>query len=235
MPVARGWIVAAMILCWPLAIAALLAAGRAARAHGAGDDLTAVRAASSARTYAGIGALVGGVGIVGCALVAGLVALAVVTDPATSNNVDPAAAAPAPASYRTAAAPHRETIVVETLALQEGDCFVDPGSFARWPTLDVIPCSRLHDAQVIAVTPLGDGDYPGSEAVSTAAWDDCATAYEEYSGSFLTEHSPVWTLQPTQGDWNDEWHTSVCFVLVDAPVRGDLRDHPELLRTEAAW
>jgi hypothetical protein len=53
----RGWIAACIILCWPLAIAAVLAANRAARALGAGDLFTAHREAHQARSRAQTGTL----------------------------------------------------------------------------------------------------------------------------------------------------------------------------------
>jgi hypothetical protein len=55
-----GWVIAAMILFWPTGIPALLASHRAARAIGAGDDVTADREAANGRRWGIISVIVGG-------------------------------------------------------------------------------------------------------------------------------------------------------------------------------
>ncbi|MFD6447102.1 septum formation family protein [Promicromonospora sp. NPDC060204] len=235
-PVHRGWITASMILFWPLAIAAVLAANRAARAHGAGHVPTAHHEAYRARAHARLGVLLGGIAwtllLVFYASIA-LVLVPTAPDILKQEGIDTVAAEPAPESYRTAAAPKREPIPVYPLELLTGDCFMAPDWETAWGDLDVIPCSRLHDAQVIAVTELGDGEYPGAQEISDRTWYDCAPRYEEFSGTRLGESSPVWTFEPDAEDWEYGLHDAVCFVEVDTPMRGELSDHPQLFETGA--
>jgi hypothetical protein len=238
-PVHTGWIAACIILFWPLAIAAVLAANRAARAHGAGDAASAHGEAHRARARARLGVLIGGIlAAIVLAYYATLGAIGVwaLPDILEQEGIDTVAAEPAPSSYRTAAAPKREPITLDPLQLRDGDCFVAPDWEAVWEAawvpVDVIPCSRLHDAQVIGVTEHRHEEFPGAGAISDAAWYDCAPKYEEYSGRTLAEDSPVWTIEPTWDDWGDGLQSSVCFVQLQEPVRGELSDYPHLFETE---
>lgn len=231
-----GWIAACIILCWPLAIAAVLAANRAARAHGAGDAAAAHGEAHRARAHARLGVLIGGIlSAIVLAFYAfiGAIGVQALPDILEENGIDTVAAEPAPSSaYRTAAAPKREPITLDPLELRDGDCFVAPDWDAGWAAVDVIPCSRLHDAQVIGVTEHRHPEFPGAEVISEAAWYDCAPNYEEYSGRTISEDSPVWTIEPTGDDWENGLQSSVCFVQVQDSVRGELSDHPRLFETE---
>ncbi|WP_157237130.1 septum formation family protein [Promicromonospora sukumoe] len=236
-PVHRGWITACIILFWPLAIAAVLAANRAAGALGAGDVWTAQREAHRARNRARLGVLIGGALYAGTLMLyvpLGLILTPMATDSLKAEGIDTAAAEPAPGSYRTAAAPKREPITIDPLTARAGDCFMAPDWETAWGWVDVIPCSRLHDAQVIAVTDLGDGEFPGTSEVSDWAWYDCAPRYEEYSGASLSADSPVWTIEPTWDDWGDGLRRAVCFVQVDTPMRGELADYPGLFEVGAS-
>jgi hypothetical protein len=234
-PVHTGWIAACIILFWPLAIGAVLAANRAARAHGAGDAASAHGEAHRARARARLGVLIGGIlAAIALAYYATLGAIGVwaLPDILEQEGIDTVAAEPAPSSYRTAAAPKREPITIDPLELRDGDCFMAPDWDAAWAIVDVIPCSRLHDAQVIGVTEHRHEGFPGAEAISDAAWYDCAPKYEEYSGGTLSESSPVWTVEPAADDWGDGLRSSVCFVQVQDSVRGELSDYPRLFETE---
>lgn len=230
----RGWIVASIILCWPLAIGAVAAAHRAAEALGAGDHGTAYRAAHQARSRAQIGTIVGGtlVGFVlATLLVVGLIAAPFVPDALVERGIDLRAAQPAPEAYRTAAAPKREPITLAPVELRTGDCFMAPDWEKAWAAIDVIPCSRLHDGQVIGVTEFEQDEYPGGTFVTETTWDDCALHYMLFTGTALAADSPVWTFEPTWDDWGHGRRTGVCFVQVREPMRDDLSDYPHLFAT----
>lgn len=225
-----------MILCWPLAIVAVLAATRAARAHGAGDTATAHREARTARARARLGVLLGSVGttlaltldiflvVAGVQHGPGLLARAGIETAATYQAV--------PAPYRSAAAPEREAIAVDSLQLRTGDCFMAPDWDSAWESIDVIPCSRMHDAEVIAVAEHPQqGGYPGSSAISQRTWDECASRYDAYSGTTGSDYGPLWTFEPTPANWAAGWRASVCFVDAPFAVRGDLSDHPQVFES----
>lgn len=230
----RGWIAACIILCWPLAIAAVLAANRAAGALGAGDLFTAYREAHRARSRAQTGTIVGGT-LVAFFLatngVVGVIAAQSMPELLAEEGIDLSAAEPAPGSYRTAAAPKRDPITLSPIELRTGDCFLAPDWEKAWGDIDVIPCSRLHDSQVIALTEHLQDEYPGADVVSENSWSDCAPQYEQYTGTTPSADSPVWTFDPTWDDWGDDRRTSVCFIQVPEPVRGELSDYPQLFET----
>jgi hypothetical protein len=226
-----------MILFWPLAIAAVLAANRAARAHGAGDATTAHREAARARTHARQGVLVGAIWTtLALALEITLVVLGVQHGPGLLERVgagdDQVVAAPE--QYRTAAAPPRDAISLDPFDLQAGDCFVVPDWETDWPDIDVIPCSRPHNGLVIATTEHPQDEFPGTTALSDEAWYDCWSRYTSYSGTDGTEDSPVWVLQPTADDWRTGERTSVCFIEAPDLVRGEFSQYPEIFEPGGA-
>lgn len=232
-PVHRGWIAASMILFWPLALAAVLAANRAVRARGAGDLATARREAQGARAHARLGVLIGAVWTtLTLALDITLVVIGVQYGPGLFDrvNLDPAAEA-APDTYRSAAAPEREPIEVEPLELQAGDCFMMPDGDLVWEGIDVIPCSRPHDVLVLGVTEHLQDEFPGEGAIAEGAWADCWAWYDSYSGTIGSEDSPVWTFDPVLEDWEDDVRTSVCFIEAPFPVQGEFSDYPEIFET----
>ncbi|WP_423462339.1 CD225/dispanin family protein [Promicromonospora sp. MS192] len=229
-PVHRGWIVASMVFFWPLAIPAVLAANRAARALGAGDGTTAEAEADTARGLARVGVLVGAVAAaLGLATYVTLAVLGVRYGPELLGLADAPTATAAPDSYRTAAAPVREAIKVEPLELQTGDCFMAPDWDSEWAMIDVIPCSRAHDGLVIDVTEHLYDEFPGTTAIEDDVWYECWPRYEDYTGMPTASDSPVWTFQPDAEDWRAGGRTSVCFVEALYPVEGELSAHPQVL------
>lgn len=230
-PLHRGWITACAILFWPLAVAAVLAANRAARAVGAGDVVTAAREGEAARSRARTGVLVGSVWTaLALAVDATLVVLGLQYGPGLLDQagIRTAEAPPVVESYRTAAAPEREPISLDPLDLQTGDCFMAPDWDSPWAGIDVIPCSRLHDGQVIGVTEHHHTEFPGTKALEDDVWYDCWSRYESYSGRPAVESSPVWTFQPTRQDWASGDRTSVCFIEALYPVEGEFSAHPQV-------
>ncbi|GAA2218049.1 hypothetical protein GCM10010413_03460 [Promicromonospora sukumoe] len=231
LPLHRGWIIACAILFWPLAVAAVLAANQAARAIGAGDTATAAREAQTARNRARTGVLVGSIWTV--LVLAVNAPLAVLGMHYAPGLLDQAGLRTAPEqpvaeSYRTAAAPEREPISVDPLDLRTGDCFMAPDWDSPWAGIDVIPCSRLHDGQVIGVIEHHQIDFPGSAALEDDFWYDCWSWYETYSGREAVDSSPVWSFQPTREDWAAGDRTSVCFIEALYPVEGEFSAHPQV-------
>lgn len=224
-----------MILFWPLAIAAVLAANRAARALGAGDTTTADRESRAARGHARLGVLIGSVWTTLALTVdVTLVVLGVQYGPDLLERVGIPTTSAAPESYRTAAAPEREAISVEPLKLRTGDCFMAPDCESDWEVIDVIPCSRPHDGLVIDVTEHLYDEFPGAEAIEDDVWYECWSRYEAYSGRPADESSPVWTFQPDAEDWRFSHHRSVCFIEALYPVEGEFSAHPQVFEKGAA-
>ncbi|MCP2264935.1 Septum formation [Promicromonospora thailandica] len=237
MPLHRGWVVASMILFWPLAIAAVLAANRAAAALGAGDTPTAEREARAARGHARLGVLIGGVWT-GLALTfdIALVVLGVQHGPAVlewlgrptppAQSAETSTAAPA---YRSAAAPERDPIAVDPLRLQVGDCFMVPSGDGFVGDVDVIPCSRPHDGLVVSVTEHAYDEFPGTAALDDGVWYDCESRYRAYTGRPLGEVAPLWVLHPDAEDWRTGERSSVCYIEALYPEEGEFSEHPQVL------
>src|SRR5699024_2917859 len=60
------------------------------------------------------------------------------------------------------------------------------GEITEIPTVD---CTEEHDAQVFHLVDMEDGDFPGNDAISTAAQEECIPAFEEFVGATYQESS----------------------------------------------
>ncbi|MGW2090904.1 septum formation family protein [Promicromonospora sukumoe] len=217
-----GLIAAAMILFWPVGLAALVATNRAARAEGSGDG--ARRAGRRARRHAWTGVALGGTLL--ALVLAGGVTLAVRHAPALQ------ALAGTPAAVRSAAVTEQVAVPVGVLDLRSGDCFVAPATEQQWNELaavEVVPCGDTHDATVIAVHESEKGDYPGIEAVQSAAWDTCGPASARYLRASTPLHADVRLKLPNEHGWERGYRTTACILVASEPVRGSLRDRPDLV------
>lgn len=75
------------------------------------------------------------------------------------------------------------------------------GEITEIPTVD---CSEEHDAQVFHTFDLDDGDYPGDEAIGTAAQEECLPAFEEFVGADYQESSlDINIIPPSQETWDE--------------------------------
>ena len=96
-----------------------------------------------------------------------------------------------------------------------GECVVTadiPDDVTDIPTVD---CSEPHDGQVVGKFELDDGDYPGDDAVQTAAQEGCLTEFESFVGIAYEESSlePSW-VYPTEQTWNEvDDREVICFAI----------------------
>jgi hypothetical protein len=213
-----------MILFWPVGLAALVATNRAARAEGSGDTDGALREGRRARRRGWTGVALGGALL--ALVVAGGVTLTVRYAPALQ------ALAGTPAAVRSAAVTEQVTLPVGVLDLRSGDCFVAPANEQQWnelATVEVVPCGDVHDAAVIAVHESEKGDYPGIEALQTAAWNTCGPASQRYLRASTPIHADVRLKLPNEHGWERGYRTTACILVASEPVRGSLRDRPDLV------
>jgi len=113
--------------------------------------------------------------------------------------------------------------------LQVGDCTgqADSGAYNE---LQEAACDRPHYYEVVALLPLAGEDWPGFDAVSSAAERGCPGVFTAYvgvpSGTSLYTTSAV---VPTQADWRSpDNRTIACLAGTDGgglvgSVRGDTR------------
>lgn len=96
-----------------------------------------------------------------------------------------------------------------------GDCVVTadiPDDVTEIPTVD---CSEAHDAQVVGKFDLDDGDFPGTDAVQSAAEEGCMSEFESFIGAAYADSSlEVSYVYPTEQTWDQANDREViCFAI----------------------
>lgn len=93
------------------------------------------------------------------------------------------------------------------------------GEITDIPTVD---CSEEHDAQVIGKFDLDDGDFPGEDAIATAAEEGCREQFESFIGISYDESSLLMNfIGPNQSTWEQANDREViCFAISESPATG---------------
>nr|WBO80158.1 DUF4190 domain-containing protein [Streptomyces sp. SBE_14.2] len=90
-------------------------------------------------------------------------------------------------------------------ALAEGDCFDTPSGSLVGVAYDVteVPCSGRHHGEVFAVVELPEGRFPGDDAVTESAEDECYTLEAEYAMDpwAVPDDVDVYYLVPSLDSW----------------------------------
>jgi hypothetical protein len=99
--------------------------------------------------------------------------------------------------------------------LRAGDCVPNiisqTGSY-----VDVVPCTTVHNAEVIGRITLPKGPWPGEEPVKEAAKADCDKLAKGYTGAAPDGYTML-TLVPEEGDWpRDRGVLCIAYVLKDS-------------------
>ncbi|CAM3344940.1 septum formation family protein [Occultella aeris] len=89
------------------------------------------------------------------------------------------------------------------------------GELTEIPTVD---CGDEHDAQFVHVFDIDqDGDYPGDEAIATAAEEGCRTGFEDFVGLSYDESAlGLDFIPPNENTWdqaNDRQVICVAYLL----------------------
>ncbi len=108
--------------------------------------------------------------------------------------------------------------------LQVGDCFDDT---ANGQITDVpgVPCAEPHDNEIFHTFDMEEGDWPGDEAVSAAAEEECNAAFADFVGTPYEESTLYWsTITPVQQTWEEMDDREVICVIYspDGPTEGSL-------------
>ncbi|MBL0885779.1 septum formation family protein [Myceligenerans indicum] len=227
-----GLVAAALLLFWPVGLAALSAAARAARADGAGLAGAARDASRSAhrRSWTAVG--VGG-GLLALRATAWVVLAVTFTSHGPGLLDQVTDRWPEPPVRQAVAAPRPDT--VDPLELITGDCFLAPPDDAGWAELteiELVPCAEEHDVVVIGVHEHEWGPYPGDDVIENDAWEACVDAYWGYMGADAPEYGNAWPWMPSQDSWLYGDRASPCLLLASHPVRGSLSDRPDLVKLD---
>ena len=97
-----------------------------------------------------------------------------------------------------------------------GDCIVTSelgtDEITEIPTVD---CTEAHDAQVVGKFDLEDGDFPGDDAIATAAEEGCATEFESFIGAAYADSSlEISYISPTEETWDQaDDREVICFAV----------------------
>lgn len=113
-------------------------------------------------------------------------------------------------------------------SLEVGQCFQDPGGDAEVVTdIEVVDCEEPHDNEVFHAFDLEGDDFPGQDAATAAAEDECYGAtFEDYVGQpFETSEVEVFAITPTRESWEEaDDREVVCALKVPGErVEGSLR------------
>ncbi len=96
--------------------------------------------------------------------------------------------------------------MVRTQALEVGDCFDDGTLGDKDATLapaevEVMPCGKAHDAEVVHIIQVEGTEFPGDRAINRRS-RECLPAFEKYVGIPFAD-SRLWgtSYQPSRSSW----------------------------------
>lgn len=94
-----------------------------------------------------------------------------------------------------------ESADADVFALRVGDC-LNMVVAEQVESVPVVPCSEPHTDEVYHDFQMPEGDFPGNEAVNTAAEEGCLAAFEPFVGvAFEDSVLDVSWYSPTQESW----------------------------------
>ncbi|WP_052337107.1 septum formation family protein [Nocardioides alkalitolerans] len=101
----------------------------------------------------------------------------------------------------------------DVFTLEVGDCLLDTDS-EQLTDVPAVPCTEAHDTEVFHSFEMPDGDWPGDDAIDTAAQEECLPAFEEFVGLAYEESTlEVGPITPTQDGWEElDDHEVLCLV-----------------------
>jgi hypothetical protein len=107
--------------------------------------------------------------------------------------------------------------------LQTGDCVESAAEGTVVTTVTVLPCSSPHQAEVVGVFELPNGDYPGQSQVDEQASSGCTDRLGSYAPA-ATEDSTIELLyfSPSRLDWRNDREV-ICLALHPSAT-GSIRD-----------
>ncbi|MEP7762809.1 septum formation family protein [Sanguibacter sp. 25GB23B1] len=107
-----------------------------------------------------------------------------------------------------------EATEADVFSVLVGDCVNSADLFGMVETIPTIPCGEPHDSEAYAVTEMPEGDYPGTDAVDTAADEFCYAEFAAFVGMSYEESTlDYFPLTPTEEGWNSvDDRQLLCFV-----------------------
>ena len=118
-----------------------------------------------------------------------------------------------------------EDTAVDAIDLTAGMCILDESSAATVSSVEVVDCTDEHDAEVFARIVLADGTFPGPDALSQTAIDQCAVQFANFIGvAFANSVLTYEYYAPSETTWAAGDREVLCLVRDPAgPVTGSLQ------------
>jgi hypothetical protein len=116
---------------------------------------------------------------------------------------------------------------LSAFSFREGDCWNDPPLDEVVKTVDAVPCTAPHDAEVYAVYDVDFDEFPGDDEIGAAAEAGCIERFAAFAGiDYASSTLEVVYLNPTKESWDTEDDRSAVCSVSDpaAPATGSLRN-----------
>ena len=101
-------------------------------------------------------------------------------------------------------------------SLKVGDCFNGGSAGDTVSDVSIVDCAQPHSSEVYSVFdyPNAPSDYPGDDAIQSAANDRCATDFQAYVGIDVNSTTAynVTFLRPTSDSWGQGDRTIDCII-----------------------
>lgn len=95
-----------------------------------------------------------------------------------------------------------------------GDCVNAGNSTGEVSEVPVVACSEPHDSEAYASVLMEDGEFPGDEAVSQRAGDECTAAFAGFVGlDFAASELDFAFYYPTESSWAQGDREILCLVV----------------------
>jgi hypothetical protein len=126
----------------------------------------------------------------------------------------------------------RDRLSSDAGGLKVGECFDDPAGATRITDVQHHPCTEAHNAEVVFLGELPDGDktFPTTSAVQEWVRSNCVPVWSTYTGkNFETELTlGLGFYQPSPESWGHGDRKMVCYAIREdnAPMTTSVKATP---------
>jgi hypothetical protein len=104
--------------------------------------------------------------------------------------------------------------VTSVYSIKVGDCVNDKHAEGDISTVPKVSCAAAHDSEAYESIRMPDGDFPGDDAVKTAAVTGCQAAFATFTGIAYNDSTQLdfsW-YHPTDASWAKGDREILCLV-----------------------